>query len=181
MLGRWLGVSHMVVSALCYWIITEKGKVLSRTTVQHLAAEEPRDHDVQERIYGYHGSLKHTLGSKDFGTSLDGYNPFINDYEEGIAKGEPNKEGYQGPPYSPDIDKTMDNSNQEREAKYYEQYIGAEVVLRVWKNDKLMGRVRKRVRYDKTRIGKVITIPCMTSIYMMLNILMELQSNWRLI
>ena len=28
MLGQWIGVSHRVGSALCYWIISEKGKVL---------------------------------------------------------------------------------------------------------------------------------------------------------
>jgi len=31
-IGRWLGVSHHVGSALCYYILTEKATVLSRTT-----------------------------------------------------------------------------------------------------------------------------------------------------
>ena len=61
-LGQWLSVSHRFGSALCYWIISEKGKVLSRTTVQHLTAEEPRDNDVQEQIRDYHGSLEDALG-----------------------------------------------------------------------------------------------------------------------
>ena len=104
MLGRWLGVSNRVGSDLFYWILSEKGTVLSQTTVQHLTAEEPRDPDVQERICDYHGSLENVLGSEDFGDSLDGYDSFINDDEEGIAKGDPNEEGYQGPPYSSEID-----------------------------------------------------------------------------
>ena len=57
MLGLWLGLSHRVVSSLCYWILSKKGKVLSKTTVQHLTDEEPRDTDVQELIRDYHGSL----------------------------------------------------------------------------------------------------------------------------
>ena len=89
-LGRWIGVSYRVGSDICYFIISEKGKVLSRITVQRITAEEPRDPDVQERIRGYHGSLEDALGSEDFGTSLDGYDSFINDDEEGIAKGDPN-------------------------------------------------------------------------------------------
>ena len=121
MLGRWLGVSHSVESALCYWILIEKGKVLSQTTVQHLTAEEPRDPDVQERIRDYHGSLEDALGSKDFDTSLYGYEYFINDDEEGIAKGEPNKEGYQRPPDYPEIDEIIDNSDGERAANPYDQ------------------------------------------------------------
>ena len=36
----------------------------------------------------------------------------MNYYEEGIAKGEPNKEGYQGPPDSPKIDEIIDNSDE---------------------------------------------------------------------
>ena len=43
---RWLGVSHRVGSDLFYWVLSEKGKVLSQTTVQHLTAVEPRDADV---------------------------------------------------------------------------------------------------------------------------------------
>ena len=36
MLGRCLGVSHRVGSALCYRILSEKVKVLSKTTFHHL-------------------------------------------------------------------------------------------------------------------------------------------------
>ena len=36
MLGRWLGVSHRIGSAICYLILIEKGKVLSWTTVSTL-------------------------------------------------------------------------------------------------------------------------------------------------
>ena len=104
MLGRWIGVSHRVGSSLCYWILSDQVKLLSRTTVQHLTSEEPRDPDIQERIRDYRSSLEDALVSKEFGTSLDGYDSFINDDEEVIAKGDPNEEVYQGPPDSPDID-----------------------------------------------------------------------------
>ena len=96
-LGQWLGVLHRVGSDVCYWTLSEKGKVLSQTKVQNLTSEEPRDSDVQERIRDYHGSLEDALRSEDFGTSLDVYDSFINDDEDGIDKGDPNKEGYQGP------------------------------------------------------------------------------------
>ena len=32
-LGRWLGVSHCVCSSMSYWILTQKGNVISRTMV----------------------------------------------------------------------------------------------------------------------------------------------------
>ena len=112
MLGLWLGLSHRFGSAICYWNLSEKVIFLSKTTVQHLTDEEPRDTGVQDLIRDYHGFLEDVLGSEDFGTSLDGYDSFVNDYEEGIAKFDPNKEGYQGPPYSPEIDEIIDHSDE---------------------------------------------------------------------
>ena len=45
----------------------------------------------------------------------------MNDDEEGINKGDPNEEGYQGSTDSPGIDEIIDNSNEERAANYYNQ------------------------------------------------------------
>ena len=39
-LGRWLGVSHRVGSALCYWVLTKSGKVVSSPTAQHVTQED---------------------------------------------------------------------------------------------------------------------------------------------
>ena len=80
---------------------------------------------------------------------MDGYDSFINYDEEGIAKFDPNKDGYQGPPYYPEIDELIDNRYEERAANSYYQYIGDEVVLLDWKGEKIMGKVRKRgIYYD---------------------------------
>ena len=105
-------------------------------------------------IRDYHGSLEDVLVSEEFGTSLYGYDSFMNDDEEGIAKGDPNQEGYQVPPDYPDIDEIIDNSDEERASNSYDQYIGTEVVLPDWKGEKLMGKFRKRVRYDDTSTGE---------------------------
>ena len=144
----------MVGSALCYWIISEKRKVLYRTTVQNLTYEEKRYPNVQERIHDYHESLEDVLGSEEFDTSLYGYDSFINDNQEGIDKGYFNEEGYQGPPDSPDIDEILDNSDEERADNSYDQCIGPEVVLPDRKGEKLIGKVRKRVRYDDASKGE---------------------------
>ena len=124
---------------LCYFILSEKGGVISHTTVQHLTSDKPRGPDVQERIRDYHGSLEVAHGSEDFGSSLDGYDSFIGGDEEDTAKGYLNEEEYQELPYSPDIHEIMDNSDEERAANYYDQYIGAEVVLPDRKGEKRMG------------------------------------------
>jgi hypothetical protein len=44
-LGRWLGISHRVGSDLCYWIVTDSGQVVSKTTPKE---EEYDDMIVEE-------------------------------------------------------------------------------------------------------------------------------------
>ncbi len=39
-LGRWLGVSHHVGSDLCYWIVTDSGQVVSKTSVEHVTHDD---------------------------------------------------------------------------------------------------------------------------------------------
>jgi hypothetical protein len=42
--GRWLRVANRVGSALTYWILTASGaKVIARSTVQHIMAQEQLD------------------------------------------------------------------------------------------------------------------------------------------
>ena len=74
MLVLCLGVSHRVGSALCYWIISDKGKVISHTTIKHLTSDNQR--------YDYHGLIGAALGIDDFGNSFNGYENFITDDDE---------------------------------------------------------------------------------------------------
>ena len=85
---------------------------------------------------------------------MDLYDSFINDDEEGIYNGDPNEEGYQGPPDSPEKDEIIDNSDEERAANSYDRYIGAEVVIPDRQGEELMGKVRKHFIYDDTSTGR---------------------------
>ena len=53
-IGRWLGVSCIVGSLLCYWILASKGKVIASTTVQHVTNYEAATHNFQKSIGHYH-------------------------------------------------------------------------------------------------------------------------------
>ena len=53
-----------------------------------------------------------------------------------------------------EINEIIDNSDEDRAAKSYEKYIGAEVVPPDRKDKKLMGKVRKRVKYDVSSTGE---------------------------
>ena len=84
---------------------------------------------------------------------MGGYDSFSNYYGEGVAKGDPKQEVYQGLPDYPEIDEIINNSDEERTANFYDQYIGDEVVIPDRKGEKLVGKFRKRVKYDDTSSG----------------------------
>jgi len=60
-IGTWLGPSHHIGSALCYYILTEKATVLSRTSVQHITVEEFETIEMKERITAYHEALNKNM------------------------------------------------------------------------------------------------------------------------
>jgi hypothetical protein len=49
-LGRWIGVSHRVGSALCYWVLPASGRVLARTTVQHVTLDDMASDELMVSI-----------------------------------------------------------------------------------------------------------------------------------
>jgi hypothetical protein len=38
--GRWLGIAHRIGSDMTYWILTKGGKVIARSTVQHVTLSD---------------------------------------------------------------------------------------------------------------------------------------------
>ena len=49
-LARWLGVLHRVGSDLCYWLITDSGKVISMTSVEHVMRDDYLQEDLNKEI-----------------------------------------------------------------------------------------------------------------------------------
>lgn len=65
-MGRWLGVSHYVGSAMCYWILTKKGTVIARTTVQHVTDLEAQTTDIKKMIDDLDIDIKERLNDENF-------------------------------------------------------------------------------------------------------------------
>ena len=75
-----MGVQHIVDNDLCYWIITDKGTVLARTTVQHVTRDEVTNYDCQRCVTQLNEKLDIRLGQRNnYAVELNGYNYFIND------------------------------------------------------------------------------------------------------
>ena len=148
-LGRWLGVSHRVGNASCYWIFSNKENVIARKTVQHITKQEVAKPDIQQSIHDYHVSMNKSIGSEEFITDLDGMTNFINDDVE-VDKTEDDdildwlEEKCQGLPKIPDIDDLVDNSDRRKQADTYDQFLGAEAEIPNSSGTTVMARVIKK-------------------------------------
>ena len=62
-IGRWLGVSHRIGSAMCYFIINGNGAIESRTSVQPLSQDELMSEAIQIRIGELDDGIHKRLGN----------------------------------------------------------------------------------------------------------------------
>jgi hypothetical protein len=49
-IGRWLGVSHRVGGLMSYWVLTQTGTVISRTTVQRITNLDKETDEVKQSV-----------------------------------------------------------------------------------------------------------------------------------
>ena len=79
MIGRWFGLSCILVSVLCYYILTVKGKFIARKTVQHVKNDEVTTDYLQRSIGHYSKCLAESFGQVDhYNNNLDGIEGFTN-------------------------------------------------------------------------------------------------------
>ena len=57
-LGKWIGISHKIRSDMCYWLLRVSGKVVARTTIQHVIHIDLIDTDMKQWIQKYEESEK---------------------------------------------------------------------------------------------------------------------------
>ena len=110
-IGRWLGPSHHIGSALCYFILTEKATIISRTSVQHMTKEDFATTEMQDRVKEYYKSLDKHMNSKSEYMSEDNDVDFMTD-DVALPVGYQVNEGeYFGLEDTPDIDDMIDTEN----------------------------------------------------------------------
>ena len=65
-LARLLGVSHQVGSDVCYWLITESGKIISKTLVEHMTHNDHLNKDTMAKIEHFTHQLEESLDNANF-------------------------------------------------------------------------------------------------------------------
>ena len=149
--GRWLGISHRVGSDLCYWILTQSGNVISRSTVCHVLREELLDPANKEKFEIYEESVRARLDSDRHVIGDAGADAFyLEDFEE---LEEPRDES--NTPTDEEYGDMLQDPRPEDDDIIMDQYIGVEVNLPQQDGEVIRGRVTKRARDNYGRpIGR---------------------------
>ena len=86
--AKWLGVSHHVGSDLSYWLLLGSGKIVSRTSVQHVTQSDMRDDILKKRIDEFEETLEERLNDENFQSEETDVDFYLEDVE--IAEDNPN-------------------------------------------------------------------------------------------
>ena len=73
--GRWLGVSHRTGRLMCYYILTQNGTVISRSTVQRVTNLELQERSVKETFVKFDAEIHRRLKADDRGYEGSKPNP----------------------------------------------------------------------------------------------------------
>ena len=142
--GCWLGVSHRIGSALCYSLIDVKGSVLSRTSVQHVTAQDLKSDDIKRQFDQLDTGLKACLNDENFVATGAPDMLYEEDFEDDdIDCPEPH-----------DLDATAGDI--EEDSHVYDEYLGAKLYFKIGRDGSpRKGTVKKRLKGEDGRpIGR---------------------------
>ena len=87
-LAIWLGISHHVGSDMCYWLITESGKLISKTSVDHVTGNGMFASGTNQQIDIFNTNLEEWWDDTSF--MVDGVAGFDSAYLDGIKEDQEN-------------------------------------------------------------------------------------------
>jgi hypothetical protein len=158
-LARWLGIAHRVGSDLCYWLLLPSGKVLARTTVQHVTREDFLNEDVKMQVNQFDEQIEDRLNDDNFVVNDENVaNFFLED--ETLIDHVPNG---MVTPDDTDYDDMLVDDKPERDElpdDLTDKYIGTELILGIGLGNERRGRVTKRAKglYGE-EVGRAHTNP----------------------
>jgi hypothetical protein len=156
-LGKWLGVANRVGSALTYWILTNAAKIIARSTVQHVIAQEHLNENIKksldvcqqktdERLDETHFVIENTFES----SNILHYEVFTDDPAYGDGTHTPTDAKYRMETKPPD---RVEEDDIQSDA--YDKFIGAEVSVDFGTEGRKRATVKERTRdFEGNFIGK---------------------------
>ena len=87
-LARWLGISHHVGSDMCYWLIIESGKLILKTSVEHVTRDDMLASGTKKQIDIFNTNPEEWLDDTSF--MVDGVAGFDSAYLDDIKENQEN-------------------------------------------------------------------------------------------
>jgi len=140
LLGRWLGEAHQIGQAMCYWILTNTGKVIARSTVQAISEADINTEQVTSELKAFDSAIETRLSDSSEGHDSLDLPDYLQFVDEGLAN-----EDIQTPHYEQVEPEAAMPEADDLDHDAYDKYIAAEVILP--KGDTfLLGKVIGRKR-----------------------------------
>jgi hypothetical protein len=161
-LARWLGVSHRVGSDLCYWLITESGTIIAKTSVEHVTRDDYLQADKKAEIDEFNRRLEESLDDANFIIEGEGEfeSMYLNDIDEDENPGVAYMEDANTPADEEYGDMNTAERPEEDDEEAVDNYLNVELIMNMGTNDERRGRVVKRSRgLDGEPIGRAHTNP----------------------
>jgi hypothetical protein len=147
---------------LCYWLITESGKIIAKTSVEHVTRDDYLQADKKAEIDEFNRKLEESLDDANF--IVEGEGEFESMYLDDIEEDENPGVAYANYANTPSDDEYGDMITAERpeedEEEAIDNYLNVELIMNTGTNDERCGRVIKRSRgLDGEPIGRAHNNP----------------------
>ena len=144
-LAQWLGVSHQVGSDLSYWLITESGKIIPKSSVEHVTQDDYLQAEIKAEIDWFNHRIKASLDDANF--VVDGEGEFDSMYLEDIEDmdhlGVCQANDFNMPTAAEYDDMHMDDRPDDNDEEAIDKYLNVELIMDVGTNNEQCGRVVK--------------------------------------
>ncbi len=150
-IGRWLGIAHRVGSDMTYWVLTESGKVIARSTVQHITTVDMSTDAMKACVATFDDNLLTWLDDKNFQIALPSHVLYLQDKEEAT---EADVHAILPNAHYRDMLQDPKSNADDIEFETFDQYLGANFLVKS-NGETAMAKVSKRVKdNDGNPIGK---------------------------
>jgi hypothetical protein len=123
--GRWLGIAHRIGSDMTYWILTKGGKVIARSTVQHITLSDMAKDAVKTAVQDFELAVITRLNDKAHVTDEPGIF-YLDDDDDDDTEEEATVEVPTDEEYGDMLQEPKPNI---KDVEIYDQYLNAEFIV----------------------------------------------------
>jgi hypothetical protein len=153
LIGRWLGIAHRVGSDMTYWVLTKSGRIIARSTVQHITTTDMQQEAIRQLMEVFDTSITARFADEHFVLLEPGLFYLDDDLEPTEPENDPNM------PTDAEYGDMIQEARPDVDVETYDRYLNAEVILER-DGEPVRARVAKRARAETgAPIGRSHTNP----------------------